>query len=65
MNSPSYNLSDIPGFNNIITSGDFTIFNVLKLNKVECRTLNKASYKVIRYDKSFLSFDLICLIRSL
>jgi hypothetical protein len=59
MNSPSYNLSDIPGFNNIITSEDFTIFNVLKLNKVECRTLNKASYKVIRYDKNFLSFDLI------
>jgi hypothetical protein len=59
MISPSYNLSDIPGFNNIITSGEFTIFNILKLNKVECRTLNKASYKVIRYDKSFLSFDLI------
>ena len=59
MNSPSYNLSGIPGFNNIITSGDFSIFNILKLNKVECRTLNKASYKVIRYDKQILSFDLI------
>jgi hypothetical protein len=59
MNPLKYILSDIPGFNDIVKSNDSSISNILKLNKVECRTLNKASYKVIRYDKNFLSFDLI------
>jgi hypothetical protein len=33
--------------------------NILKLNKVECRTSNNAKYKVIRYDKNFLTRDLV------
>ena len=59
MNSLSYNLSDIPGFVSIIKSNDNSITNILKLNKVECRTSNNTPYKVIRYDKNFLSSDLI------
>jgi hypothetical protein len=55
-----YTLSDIPGFNDIIKGDDFSgLINVLKLNKVECRTANNAIYKVVRYDKNFLNVDLI------
>jgi hypothetical protein len=55
-----YKLSDIPGFNDIIKGDDFSgLINVLKLNKVECRTTNNAIYKVVRYDKNFLNVDLI------
>jgi hypothetical protein len=52
-------LSDIPGFANFIKSVDNDSLNILKLNKVECRTSNGMSYKVIRYDKNFLSYDLV------
>ena len=55
-----YTLSDIPGFNDIIKGDEFSgVINVLKLNKVECRTANNAIYKVVRYDKNFLNVDLI------
>lgn len=55
-----YTLSDIPGFNDMIKGGgDGSLMNVLKLNKVECRTANNAKYKVVRYDKNFLNIDLI------
>lgn len=54
-----YTLSEIPGFYDIIKGGDFSGLNVLKLNKVECRTANNAIYKVVRYDKNFLNIDLI------
>jgi hypothetical protein len=57
MSTVRYILSNIPGFNDIIKSDDNNS-NVLKLNKVECRT-NNSSYKVIRYDKNFLNYDLI------
>jgi hypothetical protein len=59
MSSITYLLSDIPGFNELINSDDKSISNILKLNKVECRTSNNSSYKVVRYDKNFLSYDLI------
>jgi len=59
MNSVKYILSDIPTFNDIVKSNDNSISNILKLNKVECRTSNNTPYKVIRYDKNFLSCDLI------
>ncbi len=54
----SYNLSCIPGFNDLLKSDAESNSNILKLNKIECRT-NNSSYRVIRYDKDFLSSDLI------
>ena len=53
-----YNLSDIAGFIDIIKSDSIDDTNILKLNKIVCRS-NNSSYKVIRYDKNFLSVDLI------
>jgi len=55
-----YNLSEIPGFNQLLEPdyNDTSNSNVLKLNKIECRT-NNSTYKVIRYDKNFLCVDLI------
>jgi hypothetical protein len=53
----STNLSLIPGFNNIINN-DLDEINILKLNKVECKTSSQ-KYKVIRYDKNMLTVDLI------
>ena len=60
-NSVKYNLSDIPGFNDLLNSSDNkeNEQNILKLNKVECRTSNNAEYRVIRYDKNFLAYDLV------
>jgi hypothetical protein len=55
-----YNLSEIPGFNDLLNpdSNNTLNLNILKLNKIECRT-NNSVYKVIRYDKNFLCIDLI------
>ena len=58
MSSIIYTLSDITGFNDIIANDDKSILNILKLNKVSCKTSNN-SYKVIRYDKNYLNIDLI------
>jgi len=55
---PFANLSLIPGFYAIINT-DKDDSNILKLNKVECKTSNNQKYKVIRYDKNFLSADLV------
>ena len=52
------NLSLIPGFYDIINN-DTDVSNILKLNKVECKTSNNQKYKVIRYDKNLLSVDLV------
>ena len=58
-----YILSDIHGFTSMIQNDDKKDdnidLNILKLNKVECRTSNNAKYKVIRYDKNFLTRDLV------
>jgi hypothetical protein len=54
----TYNISSIPGFNELCVTNDISNSNILKLNKLECRT-NNSSYKVIRYDKNFLCIDLI------
>lgn len=60
MTSARYTLSNIPGLNDMINGTDSSgLFNVLKLNKVECRTANNAIYRVVRYDKNFLNVDLI------
>jgi hypothetical protein len=53
-----YNLSNIPGFNNLIHDNTDES-KILKLNKIECKTSNNARYIVIRYDKDILSYDLI------
>ena len=52
------NLSQIPGFNELNIT-DENSSNILKLNKVECKTDENKKYKVIRYDKNILSADLI------
>jgi hypothetical protein len=54
----SYNLSEIPGFNDLLKSNYLLNSNILKLNKIDCRT-NNSIYKVIRYDKNLLCVDLI------
>jgi hypothetical protein len=55
-----YRLSEIPGFNDLLKTVCYNTStpNILKLNKIECRT-NNSVYKVIRYDKNFLCVDLI------
>lgn len=53
-----FNLSTIPGFNDLLKSDILDNSNILKLNKIECRS-NNSIYKVIRYDKSLLCHDLI------
>lgn len=53
-----YNLSAIPGFNGILQNDLLNNSNILKLNKIESRS-NNSTYRVIRYDKNFLSFDLV------
>jgi hypothetical protein len=58
MNIQSYKLSEIPGFNDLLKPDVVCNSNILKLNKIECRT-NNSSYRVIRYDKNFLCADLI------
>lgn len=52
-----YNLNIIPGFNELVNNG--TSPNVLKLSKINYTTKNNQSYKIIKYDKNFLSTDLI------
>jgi hypothetical protein len=56
--NPIIRLSLIPGFNELVFQDDNKT-NILKLNKVVCKTSNNQSYKVIRYDKDFLSYDLV------
>ena len=54
-----YILSNISGFTDIINGDDKSMQNILKLNKIECRTSNNSTYRVIRYDKNLLNIDLI------
>jgi hypothetical protein len=51
------NLSSIPGFNELLYHDNE--INVLKLNKIESRTNNNQSYKVITYDKNLLNNELV------
>jgi hypothetical protein len=62
MNNPSYyDLSLIKEFYDIMNDLSNSIIdkNILKLNKIECRTDNNQKYKVVRYDKNMLSYDLV------
>jgi len=57
--SIKFNLSDIPGFMPLLNNDDSVVApNILKLNTIECRS-NNSNYRVIRYDKNLLCFDLI------
>lgn len=53
------NMSQVKGFNDLVHNDNCESTNILKLNKMECRTSNNNKYKVIRYDKNFLSVDII------
>ena len=53
------NLGSINGFNELLQDDNNTTSNVLKLNKLECRTENNQQYKIITYDKSILNYDLV------
>lgn len=55
----TYNLSSIPGFDELIKNNNDSESNILKLNKIQCTTLNKQNYGVIRYDKNILTPELI------
>jgi len=54
-----YKISEIPGFNNLLIENNDTDSTTLKLCKTNVVTRNNQQYKVIRYDKYFLSVDLI------
>ena len=54
-----YNLSSIPEFNDLLKSDCVTNSNILKVNKIKCSTNFFSTYRVIKYDKSLLSEDLI------
>jgi hypothetical protein len=53
------NLSVIPSLNEFINKNDNTNSNILKLNKVVCKSSNNQTYKIVRYDKDYLNCDLI------
>lgn len=55
----SFNLSLVPGLNDLINNDTFEDKSILKINMNICKTSNNQKYKVIRYDKEFLSSDLI------
>jgi hypothetical protein len=58
-NTTPIDLSSIPGFINLVKDDKDTINgDILKLNKVKCRSHNNQEYKIIRYDKNMLSVDL-------
>ena len=61
MSSIQYNLSNVPDFDELVKSdtNNQSSSNILKLNKINCKTSNNATYSVIRYDKNFLSCDLV------
>ena len=60
MDNVSYmNLGSIKGFNELLQHDNNSSSNVLKLNKLECRTENNQLYKIITYDKSILNHDLV------
>jgi hypothetical protein len=58
-NSMHVNLSNIKGFNDLLYDDKNETLNILKLNKIECRTENNQCYKIITYDKQILNYDLV------
>ena len=58
MNPIVHYLSQIAGFTDLLLNEDSS-GSVPNLNKTECTTLNNQKYKVIRYNKTNLTFDII------
>jgi hypothetical protein len=58
MNPIVYYLSQIDGFTDLLLNEDSSEL-IPNLNKTECTTLNNQKYKVIRYNKNNLSYDII------
>ena len=58
MNPIVYYLSQIDGFTNLLLNEDSSEL-IPNLNKTECTTLNNQKYKVIRYNKTNLTYDII------
>ena len=58
MNPIVHYLSQIVGFTDLLLNEDSS-GSVPNLNKTECTTLNNQKYKVIRYNKTNLTFDII------
>lgn len=59
MTNISYvNLGSVEGFNTLLQHDTNNTSNILKLNKLECRTENNQHYKIITYDKTILNYDL-------
>jgi len=54
-----FKIDEIPGFKNILFDNNNPDSNTLKLCKTNVVTRNNQQYKVIRYDKNFLTVDLI------
>ena len=60
-----YVLTDIPGFVELVNRDPTNVeesANTLKLSKVNYTTKNNQNYKIIRYDKHYLSTDLITML---
>jgi len=55
------NLGSIPSFNDLLhdDNNSSNSSNILKLNKLICRTENNQEYKIITYDKQVLNYDLV------
>ena len=63
--TPPYVLTDIPGFVELVNRDPSSVEespNTLKLSKVNYTTKNNQNYKIIRYDKHYLSTDLIAML---
>lgn len=58
MNPIVHYLSQISGFTDLLLNEDSS-GSVPNLNKTECTTLNNQKYKVIRYNKTNLTYDII------
>ena len=58
MNQIVYYLSKIDGFTDLLLNEESSGL-IPNLNKTECTTLNNQKYKVIRYNKTNLSYDII------
>uniref|UniRef100_A0A6C0LJV7 T4 RNA ligase 1-like N-terminal domain-containing protein n=1 Tax=viral metagenome TaxID=1070528 RepID=A0A6C0LJV7_9ZZZZ len=57
--TPFINLNTIPGLVDFLNDESTNYNDVLKLNKVFCKSSEDAKYSIISYNKKFLSFDLV------
>lgn len=57
--TPFINLNTIPGLIDFLNDDSTNFNDVLKLNKVLCKTGDDKKYSIVSYNKKLLSFDLI------